>query len=91
MSTHMPEQKLGYEERVDKAAETYANSYNSYVDLLMEYKHKSDFQYEGKKAIAAQAEAIREILLLFFNPKYLDVDKLLLEHGYIEPKTESNV
>jgi hypothetical protein len=90
----MQEQKMTYAERVNAAAETYANSYNSYMDLPCEYKDTSSFLYEGKKYVAAQAEAI--ILkawgtvekytdwLKNNNPTALHTQKYLLEHGYIE-------
>lgn len=72
----MPEQKMTYQERLVKEKYEVIN-YTSTDDNAEDL---------AKYNIAAQAEAIREILLLFFSPKYLDVDKLLLEHGYIEPK-----
>jgi aromatic ring-opening dioxygenase catalytic subunit (LigB family) len=85
----MPEQKMTYEERVNAAAETYANSHNSYIDFPTEYKDKSDFQYEGKKQVAAQAEAIREALRAW-GVREEDIHNHILEHGYIEPKNQED-
>lgn len=66
----MPEQKMTYQERRQKVAE-----------------HLTRYVYEGQlnEVIAAQAEAIREVLKLFRAPVW--TEQYLLEHGYIDPRS----
>jgi len=75
---------MTYEERVNAAAKTYADSYNSY-DGYEAPKNYTEFQYEGRKVVAMQAAAIREVLNWGDKHK---VDEYLRINGYIPEKEE---
>jgi hypothetical protein len=99
----MPEQKMTYEERLKATAKKHADKYNAggrreYAGgplLRNDPEHMMD---EAELTVAAQAEAIRKGIR-YVNDYYNQIeeakgaidhvtDTYLLEHGYIEPKTE---
>ena len=95
----MPEQKMSYEERKQITAKAFASltidnklstGKSIRIDMTSaghDKRIKAELRH-AKKAIAMQAEAIREALKLFRAPVW--TEQYLLEHGYIEPKTEED-
>lgn len=75
----MPEQKMTYQERVQKE-----------IDDVVNHKGFPSLDEQASISIGKQAEAIREILNIFFDPAIIDFDRVLLEHGYIEPKNNQD-
>lgn len=71
----MSEQKMSYVQRVAELR-----------DRMRKKNSLRIYDAAAKEAVAAQAEAIREALKLFRAPVW--TEQYLLEHGYIEPKTE---
>lgn len=74
----MTKQKMTYQERVDDEVGEVSNSTEHYI-----------WTQRAKRNIAAQAEAIRE----FAKSEGFHLEPIeiwLLEHGYIEPKTDQD-
>lgn len=72
----MPEQKMTYQERVKEMTEF----------MRLE-------SHRGRLGVAMQAKAIREIFREWIPNDWLSDEEFeneLLEHGYIEPKTEED-
>ncbi len=94
----MSEQKMSYEERRQKAAQLHVDKWNQrgYLDANGEaylMATLNEMLEEAETTIAAQAEAIREALWEYLPEDAIpsiEIDRYLLEHGYIEPKTEGD-
>ena len=96
----MSKQKMTYQERISKAAQMHADKWNEGVVYADDFKEQlqpewsnEDCIKDGKVTVAAQAEAVKWALTLPYldhviSPEF--VQQLLLEHGYIEPKTEED-
>lgn len=78
----MPEHKMTYQERVYNYTTALFESYNGSALV-----YRRDFEDSAISAVAAQAEAIREYRL-GWSDSGEKLEKWLLEHGYIEPKTK---
>lgn len=87
---------MTYKERVYAAAKTYADSYCSYsiYEYEMDY---TKFYFEGRKAIAMQAEAIRKVWMFMYQgdgsaqsleSHANDGEYYLKQNGYIPEKEE---
>lgn len=84
-------QKMTYHERLDMEAHALFSLINNYTDAYVS-KHDPLIQSKARDDIAAQAEAIRNMLPKIFKHPNISyyVEQSLLEHGYIDPKTEED-
>lgn len=88
----MPEQKMTYEERLDKTARKIHAAGTCYAPYSPQYRG-FDNEVAARDEIKRQADAIRDFannceFVEFLN--HTSVDAYLLEHGYIDPKTEED-
>lgn len=88
----MAEQKMTYQEKLDKMADQIAIGEGVKKERYLEGQWNAiheRFKGYARTAVAAQAEAIREALRRW-GVREEDIHNELLEHGYIEPKTEDD-
>lgn len=101
----MPEQKINYAERLKAMQNKFADEVNMTLRPLYKISLESR-EKEAVISVASQAEAIREALTEMYDPfachpaqpdpdqcfesQQRDIDRYLLEHGYIEPKNEED-
>lgn len=87
----MPEQKMTYHEKLQMVKGEMAYRHWR-PDRMKTFTYWEDFfHYDAIARIAAQAEAIRAFEKACTKCFVVGgIDAYLLEHGYIEPKTEDN-